>query len=399
MEHFDLILTLTGGLTAALFFGYLAFQFKLSPIVGYLIAGIVVGPATPGFVGNQEIASELAEVGVILMMFGVGLHFNLNELIQVRAIAIPGAIGQILAATLIGIVAFVLMGFSSLTGLVFGLSISIASTVVLLRTLSDNNEMDTSNGHIAIGWLLVEDLCTVLMLVLLPILLGKSNSGPIAIVLSLFWSIIKLALLILVTIFGGQRAIPWFLAKIEKTGSRELFTLSVLVMALGIAVGSAEMFGASMALGAFLAGMAVGRSEFSHRAATEALPMRDAFAVLFFVSVGMMFDPYVFIQSPVMVFVALGIVVVGKPLSAFAIIRAFGHPVKTGLIVAVSLAQIGEFSFILARLGEDLALIDKQAFNVLVATAILSITVNPILYRMVPQIEGWINQTPFLQRV
>lgn len=391
-QHLTLILTLTGGLAAALFFGYLTFRMRLSPIVGYLIAGFVVGPASPGFVADQEIADQFAEVGVILLMFGVGLQFHLEELMRVRKIAVPGAIGQILAATALGCAILVLGGRAWSTGLVYGLAISVASTVVLLRVLADNHDLQTPGGHIAVGWLVVEDLFTVLVLVLLPVLFGESGNGSAGVLISLVWSVMKLGFLVVFTMIAGQRVVPWILAHVAATRSRELFTLSVLVIALGIAVGAAELFGASMALGAFLAGMVVGRSEFSLRAATDALPMRDAFAVLFFVSVGMLFDPATLLENPLLVAATLGVVLIGKPLAAFAIILALKYPVRIGLVVAIALAQIGEFTFIVAALAEKLGLLDNLTTNALVATAIVSISVNPLLYQLIDPLERWILQ-------
>ncbi len=396
-QHLNLILTLTGGLAAALFFGYITFRLRLSPIVGYLIAGFVVGPASPGFVADQEIADQFAEVGVILLMFGVGLQFHLEELIRVRKIAVPGAIGQILAATALGCAILMLGGLAWSAGLVYGLAISVASTVVLLRVLADNHDLQTPGGHIAVGWLVVEDLFTVLVLVLLPVLFGDTGTGSAGVLVSLVWSIAKLGFLVVFTIIAGQRVVPWLLAHVAATRSRELFTLSVLVVALGIAVGAAELFGASMALGAFLAGMVVGRSEFSLRAATDALPMRDAFAVLFFVSVGMLFDPAALLENPLLVVSTLGVVLVGKPLAAFAIILALKYPVRIGLVVAIALAQIGEFTFIVAAVGEKLGLLDQVTTNALVATAIVSISINPLLYQLVDPLERWVlRAAPFL---
>lgn len=398
MHNLELILTLTYGLGAALFLGYAAFRLKLSPIVGYLAAGMVLGPYTPGFVGDLHVAEQFAEVGVILLMFGVGLQFHLEELISVRKIAIPGAVGQIAAATLLGLVIGHFSGLSWAGGLVFGLAVSVASTVVLLRVLSDNNDLHTPAGHIAVGWLVVEDLFTVLVLVLLPALFSEVDGASSNVALSLVWSLVKLGLLVGFTAFAGQRLVPWLLSQVAMTRSRELFTLAILVIALGIAVGSAQLFGASMALGAFLAGMVVGRSEFSLRAATDALPMRDAFAVLFFVSVGMLFDPLTLMNAPVMVAATLGIVLIGKPLSAMVIILGLKYPLRTALVVATALAQIGEFTFIVAGLGERLGILNEQATSALVAAAIVSISINPLLYRRVEGSERWLRQFPFIER-
>ncbi len=394
----DLISTLTGGLAAALMMGYVTHRIGLSPIVGYLLAGFLVGPNTPGFVANSELAEQLAEIGVILLMFGVGLHFHLSDLLAVRRIAIPGAIGQSIVATLLGLLASLWLGFSLGTGIVFGLAISVASTVVLMRVLADNNEMHTRVGHIAVGWLIVEDLFTVVVLVMLPAIYGENAGGTSAVLLGLLFAFIKISVLIAMTFVIGDRLIPTILGKIAATRSRELFTLSVLVMALGIAVGSARLFGVSMALGAFLAGMIVGRSEFSLRAATDALPMRDAFAVLFFVSIGMLFDPAAILASPWIALVTLAIVLVGKPLAAVGIVLFLGYPVRVAFAVALALAQIGEFSFILAAVGMELKIFNQQAMNALVATAIATISLNPLLYKFVGPLEAYAMRWPRLWR-
>ena len=401
MHNLDLIVTLTGGLAAALVLGFATHRLGLSPIVGYLLAGIVVGPSTPGFVANRDLAAQLAEIGVILLMFGVGLHFHLKELLAVRRIAIPGAVAQSVVATLLGCLVGSGFGWSRPAGVVFGLAISVASTVVLLRVLADNNDLHTPTGHIAVGWLVVEDLFTVLVLVLLPAVFRADSSGAFGVAFAVGASVLKIGLLVAFVLVVGGRVIPWLLARVEATRSRELFTLAVLVLALGIAVGAARLFGVSMALGAFLAGMVVGRSDFGSRAASEALPMRDAFAVLFFVSVGMLFDPAYLLQAPVLVAATLGIVLLGKPIAALGIVMALGHPLRVGLAVAAALAQIGEFSFILAALGRQLGILPQNATNALVAAAIVSISVNPILYRLtdIPVLRakgaarlwGWLN--------
>lgn len=395
-QNLELISTLTGGLMAALLLGCLTQKLGLSPIVGYLLAGLVVGPNTPGFVANHELAEQLAEIGVILLMFGVGLHFHLSDLLAVRRIAVPGAVAQSLVATVLGIVAGMSCGFSWQAGVVFGLAISVASTVVLTRVLADNNDMHTSVGRIAVGWLVVEDLFTVLVLVLLPALFGEGESSFSGIVAAILIAGVKIGLLVGLTFVVGDRLIPLALGWVASTRSRELFTLTVLVMALGIAVGSAMLFGVSMALGAFLAGMVVGRSEFSLRAATEALPMRDAFAVLFFVSIGMLFDPAVLLASWWVVVVTLGIVLIGKPLAAICIVLFLGYPVRVALAVSLALAQIGEFSFILAAVGKELRIFNDQATNALVAVAIVSISLNPLLYRLVNPLESWVMRRPRL---
>ena len=388
MHDIDLILTLTGGLAAALVCGYVTFRLGLSPIVGYLLAGFVVGPKTPGFVANQHLADQFAEVGVILLMFGVGLQFHFKELLAVRRVALPGALGQSLVATLLGTLIGVAFGWGWSAGIVFGLAISVASTVVLIRVLADNGDLHTPTGHIAVGWLVVEDLFTVFVLVLLPAVFGQDGAGAGGVAAGLGLAVVKLAAMVALTFLVGGRLIPWLLDRVAATRSRELFTLTVLVVALGIAVGSAKLFGVSMALGAFLAGMVVGRSEFSLRAATEALPMRDAFAVLFFVSVGMLFDPRHLLEAPALVAATLAIVLLGKPLAALGIVLLLGYPLRVALSVAVALAQIGEFSFILATAGRSLGVLDDAATNTLIAAAIISITLNPILYRLVDPLES-----------
>ncbi len=398
MHNVDLILTLTGGLAAALILGYITQRLGLSPLVGYLLGGFVVGPNTPGFVANFEMANQLAEVGVILLMFGVGLQFHLDELLAVRRIAIPGAVGQSLVATVLGVWVALAFGWSTAAGIIFGLAISVASTVVLTRVLTDNNDLHTPTGHIAIGWLVVEDIFTVLVLVLLPAIFSANQTGSGNLPLALGLSIIKLSALMAFTFLVGGRVIPKLLGYVAATRSRELFTLTVLVVALGIAVGSAKLFGASMALGAFLAGMVVGRSDFSLRAASEALPMRDAFAVLFFISVGMLFNPHHLLEAPGMVAATLAIILLGKPLAALSIVLLLGYPVKIALAVAVALAQIGEFSFILATLGKDLGVLSNAAVNTIVAAAIVSITLNPLLYRLIDPLERWAIQRPRLWR-
>src|SRR5262249_21020138 len=396
--NLDLLLTLTGGLAAALALGYLTQRLGLSPIVGYLLAGVAVGPNTPGFVANRELAEQLAEVGVILLMFGVGLHFHFKELLAVRRIALPGAVVQSLVATALGAVGAWAFGWGWAAGVVYGLAVSVASTVVLTRVLIDNNDLHTPTGHIAVGWLVVEDLFTVMVLVLLPALFGDREAGPGALPLALLVAAVKIGTLVALTFLLGGRLIPWLLARVAETRSRELFTLTVLVVALGIAVGSAKGFGVSMALGAFLAGMVVGRSEFSLRAASEALPMRDALAVLFFVSVGMLFDPRFLLKAPGLVAATLAIILLGKPLAALGIVLALGYPFKVALAVAVALAQIGEFSFILAGLGRSLAVLPDAATNTLVASAIVSISLNPLLYRLVHPVEAWLARRPRLGR-
>lgn len=398
MHDVELILTLTGGLLAALILGYLSQRVGLSPIVGYLLGGFVVGPHTPGFIANKELADQLAEIGVILLMFGVGLQFHFDELLKARYRDAPGAVGHSLVVAVLGCLVAVALDWSWSAGLVFGLALSIASTVVVLRVLADNNDLHTPTGHIVVRWLVLEDLFTVLVLVVLPALYGTEQTGAGRIALALGWSIVKLVLLLAVMFFAGDRLIPRLLAHVAATRSRELFTLTILVLALGIAVGSALLFGASMALGAFLAGTVVGRSEFSLRAATEALPMRDAFAVLFFVSVGMRFHPTYLLEAPVLVAATLGIVLVGKPLAAVAVARVLGYPPRIAFTLAVALAQIGEFSFILATVGKQLGILTDTATNTLVAASIPSICVNPLLYRRIGTLQAWVQRHPFIRR-
>jgi len=393
-EHeLEIILTITGCLSAALLFGYLTQRMGLSPIVGYILAGIAVGPHTPGFVANRLLAEQLAEIGVILLMFGVGLQFHIKELLAVRRVAVPGALCQSAAATLLGCLLARWAGWSWPAGIVFGLAVSVASTVVLLRVLVDNNDLHTPAGHIAVGWLVVEDLFTVILLVLLPLLFGVTASGSEGYPLAIGVALLKIALLVALVYLAGGRLLPWLLGKVAETRSRELFTLTVLVLALGIAVGSAELFGVSMALGAFLAGMVVSQSEFSSRAASEALPMRDAFAVLFFVSVGMLFDPVHLMEAPGFVAATLAIIMLGKPLVSMLIVLAFGHTPRVALSIAVALAQIGEFSFILATVGRGLGILGENGANTLIAASIISISLNPLLYRLIRPLETWARRS------
>lgn len=394
--HVNLITTLTGGLSVALILGFVSHWLKLSPIVGYLVAGIFVGPYTPGMEVDHGLAEQLAEVGVILLMFGVGLHFHFEELLAVRRVAIPGAIGQSVFATLLGAIVTHFFGWEWGAGIVFGLALSVASTVVLVRVLADNRDLHTPSGHIAVGWLVVEDLFTVLALVLMPVLFGPGERSSTDVLVALGLALLKVGGLVAIIGIVGTRVIPWILDGIAATRSRELFTLTVLVIALGIAVGSAQFFGVSMALGAFLAGMVVGRSEFSQRAAAEALPMRDAFAVLFFVSVGMLFNPFFLLEQPVLAAATLAIVMIGKPLAAFLIVFWLNYPPRRALAVSVALAQIGEFSFIMANVGKALGVLPDTAMNTLVATAIVSITLNPLLYRLIGPMEAWAARQPKL---
>ncbi|MCI2263358.1 MULTISPECIES: YbaL family putative K(+) efflux transporter [Xanthomonas] len=371
------------GLALAFLLGTLAHRLKLSPLVGYLVAGICVGPFTPGFVADQALATQLSELGVMLLMFGVGLHFSLEDLMEVKWIAIPGALAQIAVATLLGWGLAWSMGWPTLHGLVFGLALSVASTVVLLRAMEERRLLETLRGRIAVGWLIVEDLVMVLALVLLPALadvLGGKGADTGSILGALGVTLLKMAAFVAVMLVVGRRAIPWALEKVAATGSRELFTLSVLAIALGVAFGSATLFGVSFALGAFFAGMLLKESELSHKAANDSLPLRDAFAVLFFVSVGMLFDPHILLEHPWQVLATFLTITVGKSLAAFVIVRAFGHPTGIALTISTSLAQIGEFSFILAGLGVSLAILPETGRDLILAGALLSIIANPLLF-------------------
>jgi CPA2 family monovalent cation:H+ antiporter-2 len=397
-HNIDLILTFTGGLAAALVLGYVTERLKMSPIVGYLLAGIAVGPFTPGFVANDAIAAQFAELGVILLMFGVGLHFDLDDLFAVRKVAIPGAIVQSAVATILGVVVTWAFGWSLQAGLVFGVAISVASTVVLLRVLADNNELHTHAGHVAVGWLIVEDIFTVIALVLLPLVVGPEagESAGGGVLFSLGMALVEIGFLCVFTIVAGRRLLPRLLAHMAKSQSRELFTLSVLVIALGIAVGAAKLFGASMALGAFLAGMVVGQSDFSARAAAEALPLRDAFAVLFFVAMGMLFDPMQMLEHLPLTLATLAVIMIGKPLAALAVTRMLHQPGRTSIAVSVALAQVGEFSFMVASLGLSLGVLPPEATQALVAASIISITLNPALFKIVDPLSKRLARRPKL---
>ena len=387
-----LIATIVAGITLAFIFGAIANRLRISPLVGYIVAGVAIGPFTPGYVADQSLAPELAEIGVILLMFGVGLHFSLKDLLSVRAIAIPGAVAQITFATLLGWGFAHLEGWPASGGLVFGLALSVASTVVLLRALQERRLVQTDRGRIAIGWLIVEDLAMVLALVLLPPLGALLNAatdesgaaassfniaglfGALAITLA------KVSLFVVLMLVVGRRVIPGILHYIAHPGSRELFRLGVLAIGLGVAFGAAQLFDVSFALGAFFAGMVLAESELSHRAAEESLPLRDAFSVLFFVSVGMLLNPNILISDPLPVLLTLFIIMVGKSIAAYAIVRIFGHPDGTAALIAASLAQIGEFSFILAALGVELGFLPAEGRDLIVTGAILSILLNPLAF-------------------
>ncbi|KQU52752.1 sodium:proton antiporter [Bosea sp. Leaf344] len=395
MHHGPLIAILVAGLCLAFVFGAIAQRLRISPLVGYLLAGVAVGPFTPGFVADQALANELAEVGVILLMFGVGLHFSLKDLLSVRAIAVPGALVQISVATLLGLGLGLALGWTVIAGLVFGLALSVASTVVLLRALQERRLVQTDKGRIAVGWLIVEDLAMVLALVLIPVIADAMNGArpgtavPFAGRFDIgIWGVLGLTLLKVVAFVAfmlivGRRVIPWVLHWVAHTGSRELFRLAVLAVALGVAYIAASLFGVSFALGAFFAGMILNESPLSQRAAEESLPLRDAFAVLFFVSVGMLFDPGILLRAPLPLLATLGIILFGKSLAAWLIVRAFGRSNGVALTISASLAQIGEFSFILAGLGVSLAILPEQARDLILAGAILSILLNPVLFALV----------------
>ncbi len=396
-HNISLITTIAAALGFGLIFGMIAVRLKLPALVGYLAAGIVIGPATPGFVADIELASQLAEIGVMLLMFGVGLHFSLDDLMEVRGIALPGAVLQIAVATAMGVGVAHLWGWSLGAGLVFGLALSVASTVVLLRALEDRGILDSINGRIAVGWLVVEDLVTVLMLVMLPALAGPLGGtsagagGDTSIWLSLAKTLGQVGAFVVFMLVVGRKLFPWFLWRVARTGSRELFTLAVVATAVGIAYGSSELFGVSFALGAFFAGMVLRESPLSHRAAEESLPLRDAFSVLFFVSVGMLFDPMVLVESPFKVLIVLVIIMFGKSLAAFLLVLALRYPLNTAVTVSASLAQIGEFSFILAAMGISLGLLPVEGQNLILAGAILSIALNPVLFKAAQPLQDWLR--------
>lgn len=396
MEHnTSLIATLAIGFSIAWVLGFLAERIKIPALVGYLIAGIIVGPATPGFVADVHLAAQLSEIGVMLLMFGVGLHFSLKDLLAVKRIALPGAIAQMSLATALGMGVAGLWGWSWGSGLVLGLSLSCASTVVLLKALETRGILDSINGQIAVGWLVVEDLACVLLLVLLPPLAGAMggtamDAGAQTLWLSVGKTLLQVAAFIVLMLIAGRRLLPWVLWQISRTGSRELFTLTVIVAAIGIAYGAAQLFSVSFALGAFFAGMVMRESEFSHRAAEESLPLRDAFSVLFFLAVGMLFEPEILLEQPLHVLAVVGIIIVGKSLAALAIVLAFRYPLTSALTVSASLAQIGEFSFIVAGLGLSLGLLPAEGMSLVLAGALISIALNPLLFATAEPLRRWI---------
>ena len=390
MAPHGLILTITIALGVAFLGGFIAARLRLPPLVGYLAAGIAIGPFTPGLSADPGIATELAEVGVILLMFGVGLHFSLDDLWSVRWVAVPGALLQIVVATAATALVVPLWGWTYAQGIVFGLAIAVSSTVVLIRTLTDAGLLESAHGKIAVGWVVVEDLAIVVVLVLLPplapVLGGTAVGGGDDLVVRLAVTLAKVALFGILMIAVGTRAIPWLLEQVARTGHRELFTLAVLVVALGVAVVAAFAFEVSLALGAFLAGVAISESDLSHQAAAEALPLRDAFAVLFFVSVGMLFDPTFIVREPLLVAAVVALIVVRKWLVSSAIVLAFGYPIRTALIVGAGLAQIGEFSFVLSELDRQLGILPAQAHDLIIGAAIITITINSLLFRSIEPI-------------
>jgi CPA2 family monovalent cation:H+ antiporter-2 len=408
MQHsIPLITTIASALGLALVFGFIAAKIKLPALVGYLLAGIVIGPATPGFVADVKIAGELAEIGVMLLMFGVGLHFSLADLMAVRKIALPGAVVQMGVATAMGIGVAHLWGWPVGAGLVFGLALSVASTVVLLKALESHGALESVNGRIAVGWLVVEDLAMVLVLVLLPAMAGvlggelTAGHGPAAggnLWLALGKTLVQVGVFVALMLVLGRRLFPWLLWQVTKTGSRELFTLCVVAAAVTIAYGASSLFGVSFALGAFFAGMVLRESEFSHRAAEESLPLRDAFSVLFFVSVGMLFEPRVLVERPLQVLAVVAIIVLGKSMAAGALVLLFRYPLNTALTVSASLAQIGEFSFILAALGVSLKLLPPEGQSLILAGALISITLNPLVFTLVEPAQRWIRARSALAR-
>ena len=401
----DLIILLAVGFGLALIFGYLAVRLRLPPLIGYLIAGIIISPNTPGIVADIHLANQLAELGVMFLMFGVGMHFSLNDLLQVRRIALPGAILQIAVATLLGIGVSMIWGWSFGSALVFGLSLSCASTVVLLKALGDRGLLNSVNGKIAVGWLLVEDLVMVLVLVLLPataaLLGGEAIAGSTDdnIWLTLGITLLKVVGFIAFMLIIGKRLVPMIMQFVARLGSRELFTLTVVAAAVSIAFGAYKIFGVSMALGAFFAGMVVKESDFSHRAEEETLPLREIFAILFFVAVGMLFDPRILVEQPVHVLAVVAIIMVGKTIAAMALVLFFRYPINTALTVGASLAQIGEFSFILATLGVSLKLLSLEGQNLILAGALISITLNSFVFSVIEPVQRWIRERSHLARL
>lgn len=405
MEHnIPLITTIAAAFGLALIFGLIAERIKLPALVGYLFAGILIGPATPGFVANVGIASQLSEIGVMLLMFGVGLHFSINDLLAVKRIALPGAIVQMAIATILGFLVANFWGWSFGESLIFGLALSCASTVVLLKALESRGVLDSMNGKIAVGWLVVEDLVTVLVLVLMPPLAGMlggvatTSATDMPLWQTIGFTLIQVAVFIVLMFTLGKRLLPWLLWHVSKTGSRELFTLSVIAAAISIAYGASALFNVSFALGAFFAGMVMRESEFSHRAAEDSLPLRDAFAVLFFVAVGMLFEPAILTEQPQRVLAVVSIIILGKSFAAIALVLLLRYPLNTALTVAASLAQIGEFSFILAGLGVTLGIMSAQSMSLILAGALISIALNPLVFSLITPLSKWIVKRSALAR-
>jgi CPA2 family monovalent cation:H+ antiporter-2 len=404
-HEITLIATVAMSLGLAFGFGFLAQRLRVPPLVGYLAAGVVLGPFLTGYVADASLASQLAEIGIMLMMFGVGLHFSVADLLAVRSVAIPGAIGQIAIATVIGAAVAVAWGWPLGSGLLLGLSLSVASTVVLLRALESRNALATANGRIAVGWLIVEDLAMVLTLVLLPALVGvlggsaEAGVHPVpeqGLLVTVGITMVKVMAFVAIALIIGPRILPWLLREVARTGSRELFTLAVFAMAVGIAYAAAKLFGVSFALGAFFAGMVLNKSELSHKAAANSLPLQDAFGVLFFVSVGMLFDPSIVVREPEMIAAVMGVILVGKSVAALIIVLLLGFPVSTAVTVAAALAQIGEFSFILGGLGLGYGLLSAEGFNLLLAGALFSIMLNPLIFAGSDWLIAWVKKRPRL---
>ncbi|MCY4745083.1 cation:proton antiporter [Pelomonas sp. UHG3] len=401
-DGMTLISTLAAAFGLALVLGLLAQWARLPALVGYLLAGVLIGPHTPGFVGDVHLAQQLSEVGVMLLMFGVGLHFSVADLMSVKGIALPGALVQMAAATAMGAgLAYGWWGWDLGAALIFGLALSVASTVVLLRALESRELLHSGNGRIAVGWLVVEDLAMVLALVLIPVLGGPAEGeGGGNLALTIVTTLLAVAAFVAVMLIAGRRLLPWLLWQVNRTGSRELFTLATVAAAVGLAVGAAALFGVSVALGAFFAGLVLRESAFSERAAHESLPLRDAFAVLFFVAVGMLFDPMVLVKQPLAVLATVAVILVGKTVAAAALVLLLKYPLSTALTVAVSLAQIGEFSFILLGLGQSLKLVPPEATSLVVAGAIVSIALNPLLFAGVEPLRRWVlNRSAWARRL
>lgn len=403
-HNIPLITTIAAGFSVALILGFIAERIKIPALVGYLVAGIIIGPATPGFVADVNIASQLSEIGIMLLMFGVGLHFSFSDLLAVKRIAIPGAVVQMGLATVLGMSMALWWGWSLGSGLIFGLSLSCASTVVLLKALEARGVLESMNGRIAVGWLVVEDLATVLVLVLLPPLANVLGGAVIAsaearpLWVTIGQTLLQVSAFIALMLIVGRRVLPWLLWQVARTGSRELFTLAVIATAIGIAYGASALFNVSFALGAFFAGSVMSESELSHRAAEESLPLRDAFSVLFFVSVGMLFDHTILIEQPIHMLAVVAIIILGKSLAALALVIAFRYPLNTALTVAASLAQIGEFSFILAGLGLSLGLMPAEGMSLLLAGALISIALNPLLFAAIAPFQRWLLKRSELAR-